>query len=102
MYLILMLMHRKFQSMRVVQNYHYGHTRFEFSMTIVVILYDIHTLEFAVWCYYTVLVHMHVIRFMLMVLSVLVHVYNTHQTHFHWMEIERSLHHFGQMLTQGV
>ena len=35
--------------MRVTQNSHNGHTKFEFSMTIVVILYDIiHTLEFAV------------------------------------------------------
>ena len=35
--------------MGVIQNYHNGHTKFEFSMTIVVILYDIHTLEFAVY-----------------------------------------------------
>ena len=30
------------------QNSHNGHTKIEFSMTIVVILYDIHTLEFTV------------------------------------------------------
>ena len=30
-------------------NYHNGHTKIEFSVAIVVILYDIHTLEFAVW-----------------------------------------------------
>ena len=35
--------------MKATQNYHNGHTKFKFSMTIVVILYDSHTLEFAVY-----------------------------------------------------
>ena len=38
----------KFQSMNIIQNYHNSHTKFKFGMTIVVILYDPHTLEFAV------------------------------------------------------
>ena len=37
----------KFQSVNVIQNYHNRHTKTEFSMTIVVILYGIDTLEFA-------------------------------------------------------
>ena len=45
---MVLLIHCKFQSVKVIQNYHNGHTKIEFSMTIVVILYDIHTLEFAV------------------------------------------------------
>ena len=40
-----LLTHCKFQSMKIIQNYH---NSFEFNMTIVVILYDIHTLEFVV------------------------------------------------------
>ena len=42
--------HCKSQSVNVIQNYHNSHTKIEFSMTIVnvAILYDIHTLEFAV------------------------------------------------------
>ena len=35
--------------MRATQNYHNGHTKFEFGMAVVVILYDIHTLEFTVY-----------------------------------------------------
>ena len=35
--------------MKATQNYHNGHTKIEFNMTILVILYDIHTLEFAVY-----------------------------------------------------
>ena len=45
---LLSYIHCKFQSMKATQNYHNGHTKFEFSMIIVVNLYDIHTLEFAV------------------------------------------------------
>ena len=43
-------LHCKFQSVKVTQNSHNGHTKIEYSsyMTIVVILYDIHILEFAV------------------------------------------------------
>ena len=36
----------QFQSVKATQNSHNCHTKFEFSMTIVVILYDIHILEF--------------------------------------------------------
>ena len=38
--------HCKFQSMH---DYHNGHTKFKFSMTIVVILYDLHILGFTVY-----------------------------------------------------
>ena len=43
-----MILHCKYQSIKVTQNYHNGHTKFEFGMTIVVILCGLHTLEFAV------------------------------------------------------
>ena len=46
---VTLVVHCKFQSVRATQNSHNGHTKFEFSMTIMVILYDIHTLEFAVY-----------------------------------------------------
>ena len=46
------LPHCKLQSMKATQNYHNGHTKFKFSMTIVVILYDIYTLEFAVHVFF--------------------------------------------------
>ena len=39
----------KFQSVHATQNSHNGHTKFEFGMTIVVILCDIHILEFTVY-----------------------------------------------------
>ena len=42
--------HCKFQSVKATQNSHNSHTKIEFSTTIVVILCDIHTLEFAVYC----------------------------------------------------
>ena len=35
--------------MNIIQNYHNGHTKFNFGMTIVVIVHDLHTLEFAVY-----------------------------------------------------
>ena len=40
--------HCKFQSMNIIQNYHNSHTKFKFGMTIVGVLCDPHTLEFAV------------------------------------------------------
>ena len=35
--------------MKATQNYHNGHTKFEFGMTIVVIMCGLHTLEFAMY-----------------------------------------------------
>ena len=35
--------------MNIVQNYHYSHTKIDFGMILVVILYDIHTSFFAVY-----------------------------------------------------
>ena len=40
--------HCKMRSMKFIQNYHNEHTKFKFSMLIVVILYDLHTSHFAV------------------------------------------------------
>ena len=36
--------------MKFIQNYHNEHTKFKFSMLIVIILYDLHTSHFAVYC----------------------------------------------------
>ena len=38
------------QSVNVIQNYHNGHTKFEFSMTTVVTLHDLSCLLYAVSC----------------------------------------------------
>ena len=40
------------RSMKVIQNYHNEHTKFNFGMLIVVILYEFHTLHFAVWAWF--------------------------------------------------
>ena len=40
--------HCKMQSMKFIQNYHNEHTKFNFGMLIVVILYEFHTSHFAV------------------------------------------------------
>ena len=37
------------QSMKFIQNYHNEHTKIEFGMLIVVILYELHTSHFAVY-----------------------------------------------------
>ena len=37
------------RSMKFIQNYHNEHTKIEFGMLIVVILYEFHTLDFAVY-----------------------------------------------------
>ena len=37
------------RSMKFIQNYHNDHTKFNFGMLIVVILYEFHTLHFAVY-----------------------------------------------------
>ena len=39
-------------------------TKFEFSMTIVVILYDLHTLEFALYIYVAILIasYVHIVK----------------------------------------
>ena len=37
------------RSMKFIQNYHNEHTKFNFGMLIVVILYEFHTLHFAVY-----------------------------------------------------
>ena len=39
--------------MKVIQNYHNEHTKFEFGMLIVVILYEFHTSHFAVHLFIT-------------------------------------------------
>ena len=41
-------MHCKMRSMKFIQNYHNEHTKFNFGMLIVVILYEFHTSHFAV------------------------------------------------------
>ena len=40
--------HCKMRSMKFIQNYHNEHTKIEFGMLIVVILYEFHTSDFAV------------------------------------------------------
>ena len=40
------------QSMKFIQNYHNEHTKIEFGMLIVVILYEFHTSHFAVYQLY--------------------------------------------------
>ena len=40
--------HCKMRSMKFIQNYHNEHTKIEFGMLIVVILYEFHTSHFAV------------------------------------------------------
>ena len=42
-------LHCKMRSMKFIQNYHNEHTKFNFGMLIVVILYELHTSHFAVW-----------------------------------------------------
>ena len=37
------------RSMKFIQNYHNEHTKIEFGMLIVVILYEFHTSDFAVY-----------------------------------------------------
>ena len=44
-------MHCKLRSMKFIQNYHNEHTKIEFGMLIVVILYEFHTSHFAVCAY---------------------------------------------------
>ena len=39
------------RSMKFIQNYHNEHTKLNFGMLIVVILYEFHTLHFAVYNY---------------------------------------------------
>ena len=39
------------RSMKFIQNYHNEHTKIEFGMLIVVILYELHTSHFAVYIY---------------------------------------------------
>ena len=46
---ILCLLHCKMRSMKFIQNYHNEHTKIEFGMLIVVILYEFHTSHFAVY-----------------------------------------------------
>ena len=41
--------HCKMRSMKFIQNYHNEHTKIEFGMLIVVILYEFHTSHFAVY-----------------------------------------------------
>ena len=42
-------MHCKMRSMKFIQNYYNEHTKIEFGMLIVVILYELHTSHFAMW-----------------------------------------------------
>ena len=48
-------LHCKMRSMKVIQNYHNEHTKFNFGMLIVVILYELHTSHFAVYTQFSVM-----------------------------------------------
>ena len=44
----IVMSHCKMRSMKFIQNYHNEHTKFNFGVLIVVILYEFHTLHFSV------------------------------------------------------